>query len=69
MSNADVVELAQRVVKAYITDLARNGPIDISQFTDEILQFECGGDMSMATEVDIAAIAIIRQIGQDLLKP
>ena len=68
MPSAIVTELAQRVVRDYITDLARNGPADISSFTDDVLKFEAG-DMSLATEVDQAAIRILQQIGKDLLTP
>lgn len=69
MSDTRVTELAQRVVQDYIKDLARNGPIDICQFTDEVLRYEANGDTSIATEVDKAAIAILQQIGRDLLTP
>lgn len=69
MTSPTVEELAQRVVRAYIMDLARNGPIDICQFTDEVLRYEADGNTSIATEVDKAAIAILQQIGRDLLTP
>lgn len=68
MDEDQLIEMAQRAVKAYIFDLARNGPADIFDFTDEVMK-KANCDMTRCTEVDKLAIRIIQQIARDLLKP
>ena len=66
MTEEEIIDMAQRVVKAYFLDLAKNGPIDIFDFTDSVMG-RAGADMNRCTEVDKKAIRIIQQVARDLL--